>query len=118
MMFASLCSKVFDPIGFIRLNAEPDSELLSVSRRISRTATLDGGVMLVDNGYAPGDQTLTINSQLTRAQEAIVSRLIQIYPELTLATPTACFLGAVETYSMTRGVAKIKFLVKEKISGD
>jgi hypothetical protein len=50
-MQITLESTVFDPVGVISLEALPGSDLSASTRRVTRTATLDGQAVIIDNGY-------------------------------------------------------------------
>lgn len=55
----SLCPRTFG-LGHVLIKASPESNLRSQERRMSRTATLDGGVAIEDGGWSAGDRTLSI----------------------------------------------------------
>lgn len=116
-MFIALESYVFDPIGAIVLNATPDSELSASTRRVSRTATLDGNAALIDNGWTAADSTLTIEAHLTLAEEATIQRLIRVYPEVVCSTDQGCYLGVIEFFRrVSSGRFVISFLIQRALS--
>lgn len=118
MAFVSICARVFDPDGSVLLDADARSELTGVSRRVSRTATLDGGVLVVDNGYAAGDQSLLVSAPVSRTADVNLQRMAALYPEITVSHFDGCFLGVIERYAADQNTAKIRILIKEKLSGD
>ncbi len=75
-------STVFDPVGVIRLEALPGSDLSASTRRVTRTATLDGQAVIIDNGYTSADSTLAIEAALTEAEAQRLHHLMQTYPEI------------------------------------
>lgn len=116
-MFVALDSAVFDPIGSIVLNATPDSELSASTRRVTRTATLDGNAALIDNGWTAADSTLTIEAHLTAAEEATLQRLIRVYPEVVCSTDQGCYLGVIELFRrVSSGRFVISFLIQQALS--
>jgi hypothetical protein len=51
MPLVALEAAVFDPWGAVLLDASPDSTLDTHTRRVTRTATLDGHSVIIDHGY-------------------------------------------------------------------
>jgi len=108
----SICSYLFDYAGDFLVIAEPDSDFSHVSRRVSRSATLDGGCIIVDNGYTPSDATLTIViSQIADATRLDLLQMIKTHSAITVAYQNNIFLGVVEKVVDTNQI-KINFLVK------
>ena len=81
-MQITLESTVFDPVGVISLEALPGSDLSASTRRVTRTATLDGQAVIIDNGYTSADSTLAIEAALTEAEAQQLHHLMQTYPEI------------------------------------
>lgn len=117
MMYSvSLCADVFDPEGDVLLPAVASSDIGSMTRRITRTATLDGGASLEDLGHCPGDMTLRVVFKLASTElDQKVKRLISIYPLLTLATQHGCWRGAVDDYKPAGATATLQFLVQTQL---
>jgi len=115
-MIISICSHLFDYAGDFLLTAETDSDLSHISRRVSRSATLDGGCIIVDNGYTPSDATLTIVvSQITDSTRLALLQMIKTHSAITIAYQNNIFLGVVEKVDDTNQL-KIKFLVKSALN--
>ena len=57
-------STVFDPVGSIGLDALPGSDLSASTRRVTRTATLDGNAVIIDNGYTASGPWCRISTTL------------------------------------------------------
>jgi hypothetical protein len=51
-------------------------------RRVTRTATLDGQAVIIDNGYTSAGSTLAIEASLTEAEAQRLHHLMQTYPEI------------------------------------
>ena len=116
-MNISLCSFLFDYSGDHRLNADLDkSDFSLMSRRVSRTATLDGGALIIDNGYSASDATFSISvSNLTLADRAAILATLQQHSLIVLSCKTGCFLGVVERVDESQGF-KLSFLVKSQLN--
>lgn len=89
----SICPQVQSSY-FIRFKELASSVIKNYSRRVSRTATLDGGSVVTDSGYTDTDRTLTIQTRITEAQETILKYLIQTYALLTVVTDEGCYTCA------------------------
>ena len=115
-MIISICSYLFDYAGDFLLTAEQDSDFSHVSRRVSRSATLDGGCIIVDNGYTASDATLTIViSQITDSTRLALLQMIKTHSAITVACKDNIFLGVVEKVDDTNQL-KIRFLVKSALN--
>jgi hypothetical protein len=116
-MIISLCAYLFDYTAPHQL--EPDmqnSDFTVTSRRVSRTATLDGGALIVDNGYTASDATFTISvPNLSASDRLSLLATIQTHSLLVLSTPVGCFLGVVEKVDEAN-VFKIRFLVSRDLT--
>jgi hypothetical protein len=67
------------------------SRLREISRRLSRSATLDGGGVLVDSGYSASDRVLTVNARVTSAEQAILEYIAKNYTRVTVVTAEGVF---------------------------
>jgi len=91
-MTVTLSPTVFDVDGGVTIPLGPGSDLRTFTRRIQRSATLDGGAVVVDNGYSPADRTFTIDLQkLTKEQFDRVAEMVRDYGELVAATSEGVF---------------------------
>ncbi len=110
-------STVFDPVGVISLEALPGSDLSASTRRVTRTATLDGQAVIIDNGYTSADSTLAIEAALTEAEAQRLHHLMQIYPEIIASTPDGCYLGVIDSVRQGRdGRLAISFLIQRTLT--
>ena len=113
-----LSSPTYDPAGSLWLKVDlAATKFRDCQRRVSRTATLDGGCLIYDNGFSEADGTIALGFlDMTVIQEESLRYLFQTYPLLCLAAPTGMFLGVIERMSLMNGKAMISFLVKEVLS--
>jgi len=93
-----------------------ETDLYSLSRRVTRIATLDGGVVLNDLGFTHGDRTFNISAALTPDQQDSVNRLLRIYPTLMISVQEGLFLGAIEINNVTGNVSVLQILIQEKLT--
>jgi hypothetical protein len=92
-----LSSLIFDPRGALYLYREQLDRttlggLHERQRRVTKYKTLDGGVSIVDSGYASGDRSLAVVVvNATSEQVATAVRFSEAYATLTLVTPDGCY---------------------------
>lgn len=100
----------------LRFDEASGSDLCGIARRVSRTATLDGGAIIADYGYTDADRTLTVEGIMTFEQYQQLGEMVGIYPLLTLACREGLFQGAIQTMSRTADGARFTFLVGERLA--
>jgi hypothetical protein len=114
-----LSSRVFDLDGFVALNVQADSQMFDKVRRVSRSATLDGGAFITDFGYTDSDRTLTFNvNRLSRDDIVAVERLMRTYSEIGVSTYDGFYVGTMSGTSIRNGRMVLTILVKERLSND
>ena len=70
------------------------------TRRITRTETLDGGVVVYDGGFNFGDFTLNISiPNITSDQHEITQILVQQIGRVLVSTSDGLFQGVIESYT-------------------
>lgn len=115
----SLSSVTFDLDGSVVLHNTDRSDLTNTERRVTRTATLDGGVVLADMGYVDGDRTLRVSVRNPSLElEGQTAYLQRTYPLVIMTCREGGFLGTIATMQHRRGELSIDFLVKEKLTED
>lgn len=98
--------------------ADAKSRLSDRSRRVSRTATLDGGAVLTDQGYSVADRTLTLVAERApRALLGAVAALLEACPLLLVSTDEGVFLAAPSQLTYVSGVLTLSALVTAQKSG-
>lgn len=114
-MIAILSTCTYNQDAPLILRLKPDSNLDNLTRRVTRTATLEGGCVLSDLGFSYGDLSFTLKANLTEDEDARLSRLIRSESELTLSCRHGLFLGAIERRTGIGGDVTLSFLVSDKI---
>ncbi|MFW6344807.1 MAG: hypothetical protein ACOC0M_00525 [Halomonas sp.] len=98
-----LAARNFDPEGTLLVPWHDGTESESISRRVNRVRTLDGGVAINNRGYAPGDRTLRLSLQgLPLATVERARRLLRLHSQLTVSLRDGCFTGTPESYNEGR----------------
>lgn len=113
-----ISSLTFDLKGSIILRGyEKSSTLIDLSRRITRTATLDGGVDIEDRGLSHGDRTLTVSiKNISKESAGTLKYLIENYAEVRVSTNEGCFLAVIKTHRIRSGDLNLKIFVKSKLT--
>lgn len=115
-MQISISSVIFDPAGHLLAEIDPEQSGLDyLSRRVSRTATLDGGAYVVDNGYTASDATFTIVfKNLAPHDRATIERMVTLHSELIVVTNRGAFLGHIDEFR--EEPPTLRFLVKKQLN--
>jgi len=118
-MKVSLCTELFNLLGDVILNASEDSDFVFLSRRLTRTATLDGGAVIVDNGFSAADGTIKIIVEPSQNSIAIysqVANIIKQYGMVTVSNVDGIFLAAIESVSNQKTTLTINLLIKSQLA--
>jgi hypothetical protein len=87
------------------------------TRRVNRSATLDGGATVADMGYSDADRTFRVTvGRVTREESAAVAYLLENYGTLVVSTEVGIFLAAPEGMSSRGGTLTFNLLVTEKLA--
>lgn len=112
----SICSQLFDYAGDFLVPVELDSDLSHVSRRVSRTATLDGGAIIVDNGYSASDATFNIILRdIDAATRTGLMAMVSRHSLITISVKENIFSGVVDTLE-DKDKMKIRFLINQQLN--
>lgn len=111
-----LASYNYDADGDILLSPLWDgTDIRAAERRLSRTKTLDGGVVITDGGRAAGDRTFYVSCQ---SEESIWNTLRGIASNnyITIATDEACFKGKLQKLSEKNGKITIEIMIESDLT--
>ena len=107
----------YDIYGFLKLNEDITTKTESIQRRVSKTATLDGGVSLGDMGYTDSDRTFDISiSEISAYNLNLIIRLMKQYPLLHFSTSDGYFSGVISALDADILPLKFTVLIKEKLA--
>ncbi len=113
-----ISTPTYDAEGSILLkDIEGDSDKAPSSRRVTRTATINGESEIEDMGMSHSDRTFMIRARgLSKTEFDRLKLLVELYPLLIITTEEGAFKGAPERIHINNGVMTLRILVKEKIS--
>ncbi len=116
-MLIVLSTTTFDPDGYIEIEALDDFNAGPTRRRMNRVATIDGGAVFNDFGYSEADRSITLTwPSESKALDAAVLRLVQIYAQIVIATRDGVFLAAPDTFTPGAAESSLTLLVASKLS--
>lgn len=117
-MFVSICPTLYSR-NHVFVKASLESDFAYLSRRINRTATLDGGAFIADNGYTASDGTIKIvidaSNNSTQTAETL-ALIIQQFGMVTVASKHGIFLAAFDSITPSKNQLSVKFLIKSKLA--
>jgi hypothetical protein len=99
--------------GSILFEEAADSKTSVYRARVRKTATLDGGVFIDHQGYAPGDNTIEISARVTEAQETALVSILQNETFVNISTRGGFFKGVISSLRAFNGEIKMTFEIKE-----
>jgi hypothetical protein len=86
-------------------------------RRVSRTGTLDGGVVITDLGFADGDRTILVNEPNASLASVDFARyLVEHYSLVNVMTEDGAYSAVPSAYDVSNGELSLTMLVSEKLS--
>jgi hypothetical protein len=117
-MKIGIATLTYDTDGARVLSQDSATELRNNkgSRRVSRTATLDGGAAITDGGYSAADRTYIVK---TRDDDGTLAtwaeRIVKNYTTLMLSTRNGLFYGTPSRWWVDGEFINIEILITEEI---
>jgi len=114
-------ARVFDLNGdriFNNTDRSYDVKNRSGARRVSRTATLDGGASVADTGYSYADKTILVQIPDAPLADIVFAEYIcKTYQLVTVCTDDGAYLAIPESHSVdVYGALTFTLLVTEILS--
>lgn len=118
-----LSATIFDLNGalYIRsgdLDQGVDVQNRSRERRVSRTATLDGGMSVYDTGYAVADRVLNVKiPNPSAAMAAFFAYLVETYNSIVITTGESAYEGnPMRSYHDSDGAVTLEIGITEELT--
>lgn len=116
-VIAILCPMTFSMLDPVLLRVSTKSDVRSATRRLTRTATLDGGVAISDGGYCDGDRTITLQPiDMTEEEAGRIEAMATLYPSISVSLAEGCYEVLIQSYSLVAS-PRIVCFVRRKLSG-
>jgi hypothetical protein len=99
------------------LTLVPGADIRGRSRRITRTATLDGGAVFNDGGLSEADRTIVLTLRNVSLSDAATIEDIAAHAPCVLSVRSGIFEGYVESFAVNGPTGgRISFLVSRKLA--
>ena len=99
-----------------QLDIDPASDTRTRTRRMSRSATLDGDAIVNDGGYSEADRTMSLQLRGLTEEQAAAIEQIAAYPLCRLALDHGLFEGRVKDHQLSSPTrARLTFWVSRRI---
>lgn len=116
-MRVTIAAASFDLSGYLEFEALPDSDFGALERRVRKTPTLDGDVVLDDHGFTHGDREMTlVYRPISEAHDAIARRLIELHPTVHVTTDEGVFEASPGPFEPTTTENRFVVSLKRKLS--
>ena len=100
--------------GNIVINENPRSNLEDYQARITRTACLDGSVVVDHRGVFHGDRTFEVSARLLESDRALLKALFEGQTLLVVSTREGVFEAVIRRLRVDGGDMQMTILIKEK----
>ena len=115
-----VATTVFDVAGariFKRDELDKELDNRQGARRVTRTATLDGGAAIADMGYSDSDRDIKIVEPEASIEAADYARYIcENYARVVVSTPDGAYEAVPASHGLDDGTLTLKLLVISKLS--
>jgi len=108
-----LSTKLFNLDGHWVLNPKLNStDYRKIERRVSRSATLDGGASIIDQGYSDGDRTFKFDFvDLSPDIVSSIESAIKVYSEFLLCSDVGAFFVTPSLFDYRNNTLTLNLLV-------
>lgn len=83
------------------------SQLRQASARVSKTKTLDGGVVVMHNGFADGDRSININTVLSKSDADVLWNIFTTQTFVTVAIEDGVYNAVIKSLKIKDKVRMI-----------
>lgn len=97
----------------VKFKENHKSKIRQFSRRVSRSATLDGDSIITDSGFTDTDRTLTLEGRVTEDQRDDLEYMIENYSLWNVVTKGECLSCSPKQLLVDNGQLKLTLLVAE-----
>lgn len=112
----SISTITADTSGSVIFKELPGSKLFDKEARVSRTATLDGGVYINHSGYADGDRTLRLLARVTEASWAAITHIFETAALVMVSMSDGVYTAAIESLQRDGTKITLNILINDKES--
>ena len=116
MFPVTICSELFDLDGIAILPSSTPVDV-DAARRLSRTATLDGGCWITDQGATPSDETVTVS--VTAPSPALLDRVRHIantHATAIVTFPSGVYRAAIQRAQADTSALRVTLFIIARLS--
>lgn len=112
-MIIGIKNTIQDPGSCLIIKSDKRSTIEESRARISRTPTLDLGVVIDNQGYVIGDRVIKIEASLNQSDSEKLWSLYKNNLYLLISTRDGIFYGSIYDMKINKGKLEMTFYVKE-----
>lgn len=117
-MLVTLSAPTWDPTGHVQINANDTQTTGETRRRVERRTTLDGGAVVVDQGYSEADRTIDLTWRpADKAIDTAVESMVKLYERVLVSIDGAVYSAVPELFQPGADESQLRLLVVSKLSG-
>lgn len=117
-----LAALTYDPLGYLEVQTVDSSasDLDGLTRRVTRTPTLDGGASVNDAGYSAADRTVLVQFDASTDADKVEAarRMLRLYSSIWLSTADGIFLACPSSMRPSNGHHTLTLLITEALVED
>lgn len=112
----SITTPTYDLNGSLLLPVVDNPGAESAGRRVSRTATLDGGASVTDGGFSDADRTIRVSVPSPSLEQLETARyLVKNYDTVQVSTRHGYYEAVPHRYAYDANTLSIVLLVTERL---
>lgn len=116
MFPVTICSELFDLDGIAILPSSTPVDV-DAARRLSRTATLDGGCWISDQGPTPSDETVTVSvTAPSLALIASVRHIVATHATVVVTFPSGVYRAVIQRVQADASALRVTLLITARLS--
>ena len=116
MPYISITTPTYDPQGNVLFSYDRvGSSTKEMTRRVTRTAALDGTVDITDSGFSHGDRTLTISAELSKSKADRLEYVFCTYSEVYVSFEDGVFSACLTSFNNVYGRVSLTIYLNEKL---
>jgi len=97
-------------------NHRIDSRLFETQARVSKTKTLDGGVVVVTGGFVEEDMAFIVNARMKKADVDILKSIYKTELYIIFSCEEGVFTCVIDSFSDKYGDVRMRVEVSDKLS--
>ena len=109
-----LSTVIADANGDLIIYEDEDSRIDEATARVTKTLTLDGGVLIDYQGFFPADIDMEVKAAVDESVESKLKGIKDDHIYLIVSTRIGLYLAVMSRLFFDSGNVTIKFLIKER----